>query len=184
MPIAPGTYPLDSNGARLIVRTGRTGGAAKAGHDLTIEVTSWRGQLVVEEGGGSVVVSADGGSLQVREGTGGMTALDSDDRDGIRQTIDEEVLKRTPIEFRSTSVRPTSDSELLVEGELELLGATHPVSFELSVSAEGRLTGTASIRQTDWGIKPYSTLFGALKVADEVQVTIDGALRSTTGPAG
>ena len=29
---------------------------------------------------------------------------------------------------------------------------------------------------TDWGIKPYSTLFGALKVADEVEIVLD------TGP--
>jgi hypothetical protein len=28
------------------------------------------------------------------------------------------------------------------------------------------------IRQTEWGIKPYSTLFGALKVADEVAVEV------------
>ena len=31
------------------------------------------------------------------------------------------------------------------------------------------------VKQTDWGIKPYSALFGALKVADEVEVAIDAA---------
>ena len=33
-----------------------------------------------------------------------MQALDDDDRAGIEQTIDDEVLIGTPIEFRSTSV--------------------------------------------------------------------------------
>ena len=32
------------------------------------------------------------------------------------------------------------------------------------------------VTQTDFAIKPYSTLFGALKVADEVQVALDAAL--------
>ena len=29
------------------------------------------------------------------------------------------------------------------------------------------------IKQTDWKIKPYSALFGTLKVADEVEVAVD-----------
>jgi hypothetical protein len=32
------------------------------------------------------------------------------------------------------------------------------------------------IRQTDYGIKPYSTLFGALRVVDEVEVRIEARL--------
>ena len=32
------------------------------------------------------------------------------------------------------------------------------------------------VKQTDWGIKPYTTLFGALKVADEVIISFDGEL--------
>jgi hypothetical protein len=32
------------------------------------------------------------------------------------------------------------------------------------------------VRQSDWGIKPYSALFGALKVRDEVEVSLDGTL--------
>ena len=38
---------------------------------------------------------------------------------------------------------------------------------------EGRLAGSATLKQSDWGIKPYSALFGTLKVADEVTVSID-----------
>ena len=36
-----------------------------------------------------------------------------------------------------------------------------------------RLTGTAVVTQSDWGMKPYSALFGTLKVADEVEVAVD-----------
>jgi hypothetical protein len=38
----------------------------------------------------------------VREGTGGMQALGDDDKANIQQTIDDEVLKRQAIAFRST----------------------------------------------------------------------------------
>jgi hypothetical protein len=31
------------------------------------------------------------------------------------------------------------------------------------------------VKQTDWKMKPYSTLFGALKVVDEVEVAVDAA---------
>jgi hypothetical protein len=33
------------------------------------------------------------------------------------------------------------------------------------------------VQQTDWSIKPYSALFGTLKVADEVTVSIDARIK-------
>ena len=45
--------------------------------------------------------------MRVREGSGGMTSLGDDDKANIEQTIDEEVLKGTSIEFRSTACDPS-----------------------------------------------------------------------------
>ena len=59
-----------------------------------------------------------------------------------------------------------------VRGELELGGRRAPVEFELA-NDNGRFTGASTVKQTDFGIKPYTALFGALKVADEVRVEID-----------
>src|SRR3954470_12045292 len=108
MSISPGTYALSSeDDATLTIRTGRTGAASKAGHDLLIEVTSWRATLDVDGAGEpAIALTADARSLKVREGTGGMSALDDGDRANIEQTIDDEVLKGGPIEFRSTRVAP------------------------------------------------------------------------------
>jgi polyisoprenoid-binding protein YceI len=152
--------------ATLTVRTKRTGAASKAGHDLLIEVTSWEATLDPDEG--TVTLTADPRSLRVLEGTGGIQSLDDDDKAGIEQTIDEEVLKGDPIEFRSTSVDGSR-----VEGELELAGETRPVGFELAAGEDGRLSATAVVKQSDWGMKPYTALFGTLKVADEVVVAVD-----------
>jgi polyisoprenoid-binding protein YceI len=179
MPIQPGKYSLGPEQATLRIRTGRSGAAAKAGHDLLMEVTSWSATIDVgpEAAQTSLTLSADARSLRVREGTGGMKALDDDDKDNIRQTIDDEVLKGTAIEFASRAARDTAGG-LEVDGELELFGVKHPVSFAVTVGDGGTVSASTRLRQSDWGMKPYSALFGTLKVADELTVELDGTLAS------
>ena len=179
MSIQAGIHKLGPDNAALRVKTGRHGAAAKAGHDLLIDVTSWEATLDVGEDPGqiSLDLKADPGSLRVREGTGGVQPLSDEDRADIRRTIDDEVLKGQAIEFHSTDVE-TSDGgrRLSASGDLNMAGNSHPVDFELSVSPEGQVSGGATLKQTDWGIKPYSALFGALKVADEVEVVVEPSL--------
>jgi polyisoprenoid-binding protein YceI len=180
MAIPAGTYRLGPDTGTLTVKTGRTGAASKAGHDLTIEVTSWRASLAVGEDPAetTVTLTADGASLQVLDGTGGMQALGDDDRVSIRKTIDDDVLKRQEITFRSTRVQPGGDGGLHVEGNLELFGKARPIAFDVTVG-DGTLTATVVVKQTDFGMKPYSALFGALKVADEVAVSLAAKLPLT-----
>jgi YceI-like domain len=168
------TYRLGPEDGTLSVRTKRTGAAAMAGHNLLIEVTSW--EATVELGADTTVaLEADGGSLRVREGSGGMQALQDEDRENIEQTIDDEVLKRGRIAFRSTGVAPAG-AGFRVDGELTLNGKARPLSFDLAITADGGLEARAVVKQTDWGMKPYSGLFGALKVVDEVEVAIEARL--------
>jgi polyisoprenoid-binding protein YceI len=173
MAIQAGTYKLGPDNASLHVETGRNGAAAKAGHDLTIDVQSWEATLEVGDAT-SLQLSADPTSLHVREGKGGMQALKDDDKADIRKTIDKDILKKKSITFQSTAVEPVGDG-LKVSGELEMGGKSQPVTFEVSESG-GTLTGSTTVKQTDWGIKPYSALFGALKVNDEVKVVVEAKL--------
>jgi polyisoprenoid-binding protein YceI len=179
MPIPPGRYTLGPDDGTLTVRTGKTGAASKAGHNLVIEVTSWRATLELPDGSGerTIALTADPRSLRVREGSGGMQSLGDDDKASIAQTIDEDVLEGSAIAFRSRRVEAGPDGAgLRIEGDLDIVGATRPVAFHLDAGADGRITGRTVLKQTDWGIKPYSTLFGALKVTDEVEVAIDARL--------
>jgi len=181
MSILAGTHELGPESGTLSVMTQRTGAAAKAGHNLLIDVTAWQATIEVGEDPAriSVVLDADATSLRVREGTGGMQALGDDDKASIEQTIDDEVLKRQGIAFRSTAVQTAADgSRITVQGDLTLVGKARPIAFELTVGDDGRLSGSAVIKQTEWGITPYSTLFGALKVVDEVEVLVDAGLPS------
>jgi polyisoprenoid-binding protein YceI len=180
MSLPPGEHRLGPEDVTLAVRTVRAGAAAKAGHDLLIHVTSWSATLVLDEDSAksSLELDADATSLRVIEGAGGAFELGDDDIASIHQTIDDEVLMKQGIRFRSTSVHAEGDGRIGVEGELTIVGTTKPVGFELAISDDGALTGSATVKQTDWGMKPYSALFGALKVADEVDVTAEGHLPS------
>ncbi|HEY5316572.1 MAG TPA: YceI family protein [Solirubrobacteraceae bacterium] len=174
MSIQPGTHNLGPDNGTLKVKTGRSGAAAKAGHDLVIHVGSWNATLTVAEdpSQSSLSLDADATSLSVIDGTGGIQALGDDDKENIKKTIDKDVLKGQGIEFRSTSVQG-DDSKLAVQGDLTVNGKSNPVTFDLAVADDGRVSGSAVVKQTDFGMKPYSALFGALKVADEVTVSIE-----------
>ena len=180
MGLAAGVYELGPDSGTLWIRTGRTGAVAKAGHDLLLHVTQWSARLEIDAdpAASTVALDADPRSLRVVEGTGGMMPLGDDDRASIVQTIDDEILNGKDVAFRSTSVRPDGEG-LDVAGDLTLAGSTHPLALRLAVGEGGALSGQATIKQSDWGIKPYSALFGALKVADEIQLGIDA-----TVPAG
>jgi polyisoprenoid-binding protein YceI len=161
---------LGPENGSLTVKTGRTGAAAKAGHNLLLEVTAWEATL----DDSSLVLTVEPASLRVLEGTGGMQALGDDDKASIEQTIGAEVLKGQAIEFRSTTVR-SDGSRAEVEGELTLGGTTRPLAFALEL-ADGEVAGSVVVKQSRWGITPYSTLFGTLKVVDEVEVAVAATL--------
>jgi len=171
--IEPGTHRFGPGNATLSVQTRRGGAAAKAGHDLLLHVTDWEGTLTIGEDGApaAAALTADATSLRVQRGTGGMKALDEDDKANIHQTIDDEVLERGDIAFRSTAV----DGDR-VEGDLTLAGRTRPLALDLAVSDDGAVHATATVTQSDWGMKPYSALFGTLKVLDEVEISLEGHL--------
>ena len=166
---AAGILRLGPDNATLAVHTKRGGAAAKAGHDLELHVTAWEATLDLEAG--TAALSADGGSLRVQKGTGGMQKLGDEDKENIHATIDQEVLEKQNITFRSTSVEAVGESRYRVEGELTLAGSTQPLSFDL-VADDGAVSASATVTQTRWGMKPFSALFGTLKVLDDVEVRL------------
>src|SRR5215211_2561306 len=153
MPIMPGTYELGPENASLRIETKRRGAAAKAGHDLVIEVRSWEGTLQIGEdpGENSLVLSADSGSMEVIEGTGGIMALTDEDKAEIKRTLEDEVLKPGQVEFNSTQVARTDDGQRLeVTGELNMNGNIHPLGFQLELGPDGAVSARATVKQSDW----------------------------------
>ena len=174
----PGTHRLGPHTGSLVVRTYREGVAARAGHDLVLEVTRWEATVTVaaDPAATSIELQADPRSLEVREALHGVKPLSDRDRAEIRKNIDEKILRGQPISFRATAVRP-DDGGLVADGELAIAGSVRPMSVRLDVDPEGRVAATVPLAQSDWGIRPYRGLMGALKVRDEVEVVIDVRLQ-------
>jgi polyisoprenoid-binding protein YceI len=173
-----GIYELGPDTASLVVKTYREGLAAKAGHDLIIEVRQWGATLEVGEdlSHSSLQLHADARSLYPREGLRGVKPLTDKDRDEVRKNIDEKMLGGEPISFRSSAMEAAGGGRLSVRGELTIRGQTRPASLELSVGADGHVAGTAQLLQSEWGIKPYRGLMGALRVRDSLEVVFHGVL--------
>ena len=182
MAIPEGDHSLGPGNASLQVKTYREGVAAKAGHDLIIDVTRWDATVTVadEPAGWAVELNADPRSLEIREGLRGVKPLTDKDRLEIRKNIDEKILGGSPIQFRASGVQAADDGHrFTVDGELSMAGSTRPLSAQLSVEDGGAISATIPVTQSDWGIKPYRGLMGALKVRDEIEVVLAASLRSS-----
>jgi polyisoprenoid-binding protein YceI len=176
MALTTGEHTLGPSSGRLLIKTGRAGLGRSVGHDLTIEVTRWSATATVADdpAGSSVTATIETGSFEVREGVGGVKPLSSSDKADIVRNIGGKVLKTRQhpmITFSSTSVAGTPEA-FTVDGDLTIMGVTRPVTVRGQVSGD-RLTGSATVVQTEWGIKPYSAMLGQLKVADAVRIEFD-----------
>jgi polyisoprenoid-binding protein YceI len=69
----------------------------------------------------------------------------------------------------------------VIEGTLTLRGQSRPARLDVTRAAPGQFRATATVRQTDFGITPYSGFFGALKLRDEIEVEADVRLGPAVG---
>jgi polyisoprenoid-binding protein YceI len=178
-----GTFELGPGDGRLLVKTGREGLAARAGHDLTLEVVRWSAQLTVPdaEGGGiaaaTLTAELDLGSLAVRTGTGGAKPLTDRDRRDIEGQARKILGDGAQASFTSAKIIPSSSggsaANGAIEGTLTLHGTSRPLRLQVISPAPGQFRGSATVRQTDFGLTPYSGFFGTLKLKNEVAVEFE-----------
>ena len=182
MAIHAGRHQFGTDRGRITLRTSRDGLVATAGHDLTIEVARWSAELVVSPdlSPASLTATIDLGSLVVREGTGGLLPLTDRDRREIAVTA-RNVMKsdRFPqAVFTATAFQPdpgggNADVGGVISGTLSLAGQSGPLRLQVHPAGSGRYKATTTIRQTDFGIKPYTGFLGALRVRNTVEVEVD-----------
>ena len=98
------------------------------------------------------------------------------DRREIVKNIDTKVLHGAAIVYRANTITDQPGEGLSVAGDLTIGGTSKPTTFELRLSDDGALSARAVITQTAFDLKPYSALFGALKVADDVVIEVEGRL--------
>jgi polyisoprenoid-binding protein YceI len=177
MAVHPGHYELGADRDRLTLLTTRDGLASQAGHDLTIDVSKWSAELDVADdiATSALTVRVDMGSLVVRSGTGGIKSLTDRDKQEIALNA-RKVLRadRYPYAtFNASRFEPGSAGGGAVDGTLTLAGASRPLRLEVSQTGPGTYRATGAVRQTEFGIKPYTAFLGALKVSDTVSFAVD-----------
>jgi polyisoprenoid-binding protein YceI len=84
-----------------------------------------------------------------------------------------DVQRYATIDFVSTSIDGSGKGRWMVHGNLTLHGQTHPISFPVQSDGAGHFTGSATIRQTDYGITPIKIAGGAVSVRNDVRVDFD-----------
>jgi polyisoprenoid-binding protein YceI len=172
-----GRQPIGTERGRIILRTFRDGLAAQAGHDLTIEVTRWSGELTVGDDFSlsDLTVRIDMNSLVVRTGTGGLKPLTDRDRREIAATARKVLgVDRHPYgSFTASSAVPDSDGSGVVRGTLTLAGHQRPLELRVSKKGPDSYHATATVVQSEFGVTPYTAFFGALRLRDAVDIEID-----------
>ncbi len=178
-----GSWDLGPAAGTLRLRTDVEGKAARFGHRLLMEAREWSGRAVSGPDGLSVSVRAAVPSLVVVSGEGGAKPLSDKDKDTIVATA-VELLAGGDITFASVGVEDRG-ATLELTGLLTVAGVERPVLWRVATAAAGtgggtRLTGVLPVVQSAHGVTPYSTMLGALRVKDAVQVEVD-VLLATPG---
>jgi hypothetical protein len=184
-----GDLILSNEHGHLRIQTSRTGIGARAGHDLTIEASRWRAMMHSEGGPPRLLVEVDPRSLKVLEGRGGARPLDERQLGEIETNLQRLVLEsdRYPrIAFQATEWQVLAEDgdtiRAAVTGDLHLHGKRGPVTAEVELRRENdvaQVTASATVIQSQWGIKPYTAFLGALKVADSVRIHAQATLPGT-----
>lgn len=172
MAVAPGTYDLGPENGDIALRTTCAGAMARMGHELTLVVDQWNGRLEVGEVPSDCVlrVTCDLTSLRIAETRGGAKpASDKDKRDILANAAKSLDTRAHPqLTFVSEQISGSWQAGT-VAGRLAVHGRSQPQTFDIRAEGEGYvLAGT--ITQTRFGIKPFSTMMGALKLGDDVTV--------------
>lgn len=161
--------------SRLQVKTGKAGLFGFAGHAHVIQARGFTGEVVYYPGRPS------SSRLEIRVSTDSLEVLTPPDSDEIRkvtETMRTEVLRTAEypeITLVSRQVTPSADGFHILGG-LTLVGQTREVPIDV-VARIGvdtvEAASTFSIKQTDFGITPFSGgPGGVVKVADRVTFDI------------
>jgi polyisoprenoid-binding protein YceI len=169
-------WSLDASDGELLLRTGVKGRAARMGHRLTVAMRRWQATVTwdgAEPVAAALVVETD--SFEVLRGEGGVKGLSGAEKVLVRSNALRSLqASRFPdIRFTADVIDKTGDGYRLT-GKLRIRGKTHEHVIDLRTDDLGdswQISAESSVRQTDYGVKPYSLLMGSVQVADEVTVS-------------
>ncbi len=166
-------HDIDTQKSTLTSHVGKTGAFSGLGHEHEVRAPIHSG-------------TANTGSHPVGEihvDARALRVIDKDDSEKDRAEIQKTMLgpevldseHHQEIVFKSIAAEPAGQGRWTLQGHLTLHGQTRPVTVHVTLR-DGRYTGEAIVKQTDFGIRPPGN--AGVRAKDEVRIEFD--LRLTT----
>ena len=166
-------HNIDTQKSTLTIHVGKTGVFSGFGHEHEVSGPIHSG--TVNTGSHPAVeVHVDARELRVV----GKDEPEKDRAEVQKTMLGPEVLdsERYPeIVFKSASAEATGPGRWTLRGTLTLHGQNRPVVLEVTLK-DGRYTGAATVKQTEFGIRPPGK--AGIRAKDEVRVEFDVRLTS------
>ncbi len=171
-------FRIDSQGSRFTARAFVGGALSAMGHNPTFAIRDFSGEVVYHPD------DPTSSSLRLMMKAASLALADSvsdKDRREIERATQEQVLEtgkfpEITFECAASGVTAGGPMQLTLAGDLTLHGVTHAQMVTVRVYLTGdtlRGQGEATVRQSDYGIRPVSVAGGMLKVKDEIKVAYD-----------
>lgn len=189
-PCAP--LQADTSASQLVIRAGRNGLLSALSHDHQFTPARWQAEVDFDPERPQEVrvdLRIDAATLHDH-----VARLSQKMRDYVdRETAGPEVLdaqRYREIGFHGESASTESEGgglQGVLHGALSLHGTTRPLDVPFHARAEApgyRVSGSVRFRQTDFGMTPFSSAAGTIRVDDEVQIDFELVLVPAPGAAG
>jgi polyisoprenoid-binding protein YceI len=159
---------IDTQKSTLTIHVGKSGVFSGFGHEHEVRAPIHSG-------------TADTGSrpaVEIHVDARALRVIDKDasekERAEVQQTmLGPEVLdseRHQAIVFKSTAADSTGQARWTLHGNLTLRGQTQPVTVHVTLK-DGHYTGEATVKQTDFGIKPPGK--AGVRAKDELKIVFD-----------
>ena len=185
-------FQADASSSQLVIRAGRTGLLSTLAHDHLFTPGRWQADVEFDPERPEAIhvdVRIEAATLHDH-----VARLSPKFREYVdRETAGPDVLdaqRYREIRFRGESASARDDGDGLrgvLHGALSLHGRTRAldVPFHARADAAGyRVSGSVRFRQTDYGMTPFSSAAGTIRVDDEIEVGFDLVLVPPSGVAG
>jgi hypothetical protein len=168
---------VEQSTAACQIFTYKEGILSRLAHDLRITVTSF----FIDLGDTDHFISARFNTQSLRvdcamvNGRERPDVLSLKDKDEINNNIIREVLhtKTYPeIVLTSSSIKK-QNGDYLVAGQITLHGHTRELSFKVRKEIKNRYVADVNLHLPDFGITPFSALFGAIRIKPDILVHIE-----------
>jgi polyisoprenoid-binding protein YceI len=166
-------HNIDTQKSTLTIHVGKTGAFSGLGHEHEVRAPIHSGTA---ETGSHPAVEMHVNARELR-------VIDKDDSDKDRAEVQKTMLGpevldsegHQEIVFKSTSTESVGEGRWALHGNLTLRGQTRPIMVQVTLK-DGRYTGEATVKQTDFGIKPPGK--AGIRAKDEVRIEFDVRLAS------